>query len=196
MLLETLLYEAMSEERLASIRDIKAIVEGRLVSVVASGACLEKEANLIEGVIIAADGATSVLLHMGFDCPDIIVTDLDGPLEDILWCAYRGSLIVVHAHGDNAWLLHEIVPRTPLVAGSVQVEPLLGLAMLLPGFTDGDRAAWLAHVAGASKIRLVGWCPDAPQHPLSKRLVNPLKRRKLVIAEKLLEMLKGYRGEL
>src|ERR1700691_5212702 len=50
--------------------------------------------------IVAADGAAARCLDGGL-VPDVITTDLDGPVaSEIVACA-RGSAIVVHAHGDN-----------------------------------------------------------------------------------------------
>ena len=56
------------------------------------------------------------------------------------------------------------------------------------GFTDGDRAAFLADARGADRLVFVGWDFDDPD-------VDPLKRQKLEWAERLLRWLERRRGE-
>ena len=73
-------------------------------------------------IFIAADGATSVLLKAGV-VPEIIVTDLDGCMDDILRANQMGSIVVVHAHGDNQDLLREYVPQLRNVIGTTQTRP-------------------------------------------------------------------------
>jgi uncharacterized Rossmann fold enzyme len=56
------------------------------------------------------------------------------------------------------------------------------------GFTDGDRAAFLADHCGADRLTFLGWDFDDPE-------VGPMKRRKLAWAERLLYWLERRRGE-
>ena len=56
------------------------------------------------------------------------------------------------------------------------------------GFTDGDRAAFLADELGAADLRFVGWDFDDPA-------VGPEKARKLRWAERLLHLLERRRGD-
>ena len=58
-----------------------------------------KEYKLLDKILITADGATSAV--MNFKTPDVIVTDLDGIVEDQLEAWREGAWMVVHAHGDN-----------------------------------------------------------------------------------------------
>jgi len=66
-------------------------------------------------VLIAADGATATCLDAGL-VPAIVVTDLDGPVAAEVAANRRGSIVVVHAHGDNREALEEWVGQFP--AGS------------------------------------------------------------------------------
>ena len=79
--------------------------------------CGEKDA-----AFLAADGATAVLLRQGI-VPDIIVTDLDGPFPDILKANQEGTIVVVHAHGDNLDALQRYVPQLKRVIRHSPVPP-------------------------------------------------------------------------
>jgi len=94
----------------------------------------------------------------------------------------QGTVVVVHAHGDNIPLLRTWVPRFsgPLV-GTTQAEPF-GRIHNFGGFSDGDRAVFAAHALGAADVRLVGFDLDDPS-------VDPVKRGKLIWARRLLSLL-------
>ena len=107
-------------------------------------------------VLIAADGATAPCLEAGL-VPAVIVTDLDGPVPSEITANLRGSLVVVHAHGDNVAELERWVPEFPgELAGSWAGPPRPAL-IDVGGFTDGDRAAYLAEELGARRILLWGF---------------------------------------
>ena len=57
--------------------------------------------------LICADGAVTALLEEGV-IPDIVVTDLDGKIEDIIDSNRNGAIMVVHAHGNNMENIKEI----------------------------------------------------------------------------------------
>ncbi|MDI6725190.1 MAG: DUF115 domain-containing protein, partial [Methanobacterium sp.] len=59
-----------------------------------------KKLNLSDFTLIAADGATTALLEEN-TIPDIIVTDLDGDMDNIIKANKEGAILVVHAHGNN-----------------------------------------------------------------------------------------------
>ncbi len=149
--------------------------------------------HVSDAVHIAADGAISALRDFGLEC-DILVTDLDGSMEDILLAATEGTLPIVHAHGDNQSAVLECVPQMNHLLGSTQVEPLSNV-FLWGGFTDGDRACYLASEYGPRRIVLAGmdfgsvvgkWSkPGHTQHFLA----SPRKVMKLQIAEDLLDRL-------
>ncbi len=106
--------------------------------------------------VVAADGAAATCLEAGL-VPDAVVTDLDGPVPSEVNANRRGALVVVHAHGDNRELLEEWVPQFPgELVGSWAGPPRSGLVDE-GGFTDGDRAAYLAESAGAARVLLWGF---------------------------------------
>ena len=130
-------------------------------------------------IFVAADGATSVLLKAGV-VPGIIVTDLDGCMDDILRANQMGSIVVVHAHGDNQDLLREYMPQLRNVIGTTQTRPPRGLYNF-GGFTDGDRCVFFARYLGASEIKLIGFDFDDMG-------VTPRKHKKLAWAKRLIEL--------
>lgn len=136
------------------------------------------------GTVIAADGATSVLLHQAGRVPDIIVTDLDGAVEDQISASAQGAVVVVHAHGDNVPALRRYVPRFPgPLALTTQAEPAPPVHNY-GGFTDGDRAVILARHFGAGKITLLGFDMSAVREKEGR---DPsVKRDKLAWARKLI----------
>lgn len=138
--------------------------------------------------LIAADGATATCLAAGL-VPSVVVTDLDGPIPSEIAANRRGSLVVVHAHGDNMPALREWVPQFPgEIAGSWSGAPRPAL-LDVGGFTDGDRAAYLADHTGATRIVLWGFDfdhtsetdPDERRRKLAKLA---WARRLLVILSK------------
>ena len=130
-------------------------------------------------IFIAADGATSILLKAGV-VPEIIVTDLDGCVGDILRANQMGSVVVVHAHGDNQDKLREYVPKLRNVIGTTQTRPPHGLYNF-GGFTDGDRCVFFARYLEASEIKLIGFDFDDTS-------VTPRKHKKLAWAKRLIEL--------
>jgi uncharacterized Rossmann fold enzyme len=141
--------------------------------------------------VVAADGAAGVCLDAGI-VPAVIVTDLDGPVPREVAANRRGSLVVVQAHGDNVSALEEWVPQFPSeLAGSWAGPPRPAL-FNVGGFTDGDRAAFLAEHSGARRILLWGFDFEAVEEP------DPASRRrklaKLACAQQLLSEL-ARRGQ-
>lgn len=133
-------------------------------------------------VVIAADGATSILLSAGIT-PNIIVTDLDGNMDDEFQANEKGAIMVVHAHGDNMDALSAEVPRLKRVIGTTQSKPLKNVYNF-GGFTDGDRSVFLAQEMGAKSITLIGF-------DFKDVNVTPLKKKKLMWAEKLIDIVMG-----
>ena len=133
--------------------------------------------------LVAADAATGTCVAARL-VPDLVVTDLDGPVAPEIAANQRGSLVVVHAHGDNAPALAEWVPQFPgELAGSWAGPPGPELVDV-GGFTDGDRAAFLAEAAGARRLLLWGFDFDALGTEPPE--VRETKRRKLLWARRLL----------
>ncbi|MEA1869387.1 MAG: 6-hydroxymethylpterin diphosphokinase MptE-like protein, partial [Euryarchaeota archaeon] len=112
--------------------------------------------------------------------PDVIVTDLDGTIEDIISASRKGSFVVVHAHGDNIPAVESVVPLLSWkVLGTTQAEPFDGIYNF-GGFTDGDRCVFLAKASGAASVMLFGFDYDDPD-------VNDVKKKKLRWAKRLIE---------
>ena len=137
--------------------ELEAVI-GRKVYVFGAGPSLERalsEFDFSDGTLIAADGATTALLD--FDIvPDVIVTDLDGRISDVKLANDKGSFLVVHAHGDNKDKLVSYAPFLSRILGTCQTEPL-DIVYNFGGFTDGDRAVFLAEELGTREIVLVGF---------------------------------------
>lgn len=160
-------------------------VIGEVVTVVGHGPDLEDELDRMEVQcsLISADGSTSSLLERGL-IPDIIVTDLDGDIGAEIECNEKGSIAVIHAHGDNITAVRKWLPLFPgKITPTVQCEPF-GCLFNFGGFTDGDRAALLAQHFGASKIHLVGFDFDRPRD--KKGITKANKKRKLDWARRII----------
>ena len=136
--------------------------------------------------VVAADGATSTLLALGIR-PDIIVTDLDGDVGDQISANASGSVVFVHAHGDNMGAVSEYVPefKGPLVC-TCQCPPVEKVRNF-GGFTDGDRAACISAAIGVKRIWLAGFDFDRPAEKAGRS--PEVKARKLAWARRILEML-------
>jgi uncharacterized Rossmann fold enzyme len=120
-------------------------------------------------VLVAADGATEVLVGAGL-VPELVTTDLDGPVPVEIVANQRGSLVVVHGHGDNLDALARWVPDFPgELAGSWAGPPDPGGLIDVGGFTDGDRAVFLAEHVGARRIRLFGFDFERPREAAEPR---------------------------
>lgn len=167
-----------SNSRISSMEDVMMelhrLIEDRDVYILGAGPDLEDELSILvsekqssgawtglstgKDVLITADGATSALMRSGY-VPEIIVTDLDGGIEDQVQCLSRGSVFLVHSHGDNVNKLRSTVPRLfGSVMGTTQVNPYdAGGMQNFGGFTDGDRAAFTADHFGARSIVLLGF---------------------------------------
>ncbi len=168
-----------------SLSDANALLFGRDAIIVGNAPTLEGELDdlndsaIKEAIFVAADGATSTLLKKDI-VPEMIVTDLDGPFEAILEANQRGSIAIVHAHGDNLDALKISVPQLGRIIGTVQCRPPEGLYNF-GGFTDGDRSVFLAKELGASSISLLGF-------DFEDESVTPRKKKKLAWAKRLIDM--------
>ena len=174
-------------EEVADGRDdvglLEALIRGRAVTVCGNAPSLPDELDRIEGTVLAADAAAEVLAGHGIR-PDAVFTDLDGATDVFVDLSRQGTVMVVHAHGDNVPLLRHWVPLLPgpLVA-TTQAAPLPHVHNF-GGFTDGDRAVFAADDLGAASIRIIGF-------DLADKNVDPVKRGKLYWAGELLRLI-GY----
>ncbi|MDI6888610.1 MAG: DUF115 domain-containing protein [Methanocellales archaeon] len=176
ILSESLKERSLSTQRLHKLLHQKSII------VCGNASSLKEELESVDvsnRMIIAADGATSVLLEHAI-LPDIVVTDLDGDMDDIISADRLGSVIVVHAHGDNIPAIKRYVPLLNHVIGSAQSTPLKNIYNF-GGFTDGDRCVFMAHHFDAESVTLLGFdFEDAG--------VSPIKKKKLQWARRLIKM--------
>ena len=147
-------------------------------------------------IIISADGATKALLEENI-IPDIIVSDLDGDLNAIFESNERGSIVVVHAHGDNLNNIKTYAPKLKNIVGSSQVPKDILYLINYGGFTDGDRCCFFAEHFGAKRIILCGMdfgeYTTKYSRPYLKNDVekaDDIKIKKLQYAEKLINWLK------
>ncbi len=153
---------------------------------------LKEDFDLGVFTLVAADGATSALLEESI-LPDIIVTDLDGAMDDIIRANKAGSFIVVHAHGNNLERLRVYLPKLRNILGTTQTPPI-GDLHNFGGFTDGDRAVFLAVELGAKLIILAGMDfgdiitrYSRPQISEMTRKADEIKKLKLEYAKKLID---------
>ncbi|MDD4137804.1 MAG: DUF115 domain-containing protein [Methanoregula sp.] len=166
-----------------NLLSLVTLTDGNEVTVCGNAPCLKKELGTIRGVVFAADAAAEVLEDHGIR-PDVIFTDLDGATDRFLDMNREGTIVVIHAHGDNIPLLKHWVPRfTGPVVATTQASPLPHVHNF-GGFTDGDRAVFAADELGASSVTLAGFDLDDTD-------VDPVKWGKLHIARKLLALI-GY----
>ncbi len=172
---------------LAALEEIKVGFPARAM-VCGGGPQLANELSsiAIDDFVVAADSATTVLIEAEIEV-GMIVTDLDGIVEDQIALNSEGVPVFVHAHGDNMDAVARYVPRFPgPVVGTCQCAPPGGLVNL-GGFTDGDRAACIASALGARTILLAGFDFENPSDKPGK--ARELKLRKLGWAKEILDEL-------
>lgn len=164
---------------------LSALCKGSDVTVCGNAPCLKDELGTInpDSMVFAADAAADVLFRHGIR-PAAVFTDFDGATDQFLDMNEAGTIMVVHAHGDNIPLLKYWMPRFkgPVVA-TTQSTPLPHVHNF-GGFTDGDRAVFAADALGAWAITIIGF-------DLDDKNVDPVKRGKLFWARRLLALL-GY----
>ena len=139
-------------------------------------------------VVFAASTAADILVDAGIPV-DLLVTDLDKNPESARSFTESGIPVAAHAHGDNVPLVKEHVPifDTSYVLGTTQAAPVDAVSNF-GGFTDGDRAAFLADHLGASELVFPGWNFD-------DLTVDEEKAQKLEWAERLLYWLETRRDD-
>jgi uncharacterized Rossmann fold enzyme len=176
-------------DQLVPLAELRGMLRGKHVFVFGDGPTL---ANDIQGydfrsVRVAADGATTKLMDRDI-LPDIIVTDLDGQVEDQVEANAKGSIVVVHAHGDNQDAVQEWVPRFKgRLVGTTQSKPIKDVHNF-GGFTDGDRCAYLCDHFGAVSVILVAFNFDDTDQEYMRSL-GETKLRKLTWGGMLLSAL-------
>ncbi|MEF8782944.1 MAG: 6-hydroxymethylpterin diphosphokinase MptE-like protein [Haloarculaceae archaeon] len=182
------LYDLLADRETRQPADIDW--SGGTVAIAGGGPSLESELEAARSAdsVLAASTAADRLRdqRVAVDC---LVTDLDKHPGTVVSLTREGVPVVAHAHGDNIPTVREVVPETD----SAALVPTTQAAPRPPvrnfgGFTDGDRAAFLADHLGATRLTFPGWDFDDPS-------VGPAKARKLRWAERLLYWLERRRGE-
>jgi len=165
-------------------------LDGATVAIAGAGPSLEAEAAqaVDADVVLAASTATDRLRAEGI-AVDCMVTDLDKNADSGRELTAAGTPVVVHAHGDNIPALEAHAPAydSEFVVPTTQAAPAPPVQNY-GGFTDGDRAAFLADHFGAQSLVFPGWDFEDPS-------VTAEKARKLRWAERLLFWLEQRRGE-
>ncbi|GAB3417687.1 DUF115 domain-containing protein [Haloparvum alkalitolerans] len=171
--------------RLAFLEDATVAVAGAAPSLTTRS---DIAAARAADAVVAASTAADALREEGVTV-DLMVTDLDKNPETARDLTADGTPVAAHAHGDNVPAVREWLPAFEADATLVttQAEPR-GAVENFGGFTDGDRAAFLADHFGAAELRFVGWEFDDPR-------VAEAKARKLDWAARLLGWLERRRGE-
>ena len=143
-----------------------------------------RDADSVFAASVAADSLRAAGVPV-----DCMVTDLDKNPDTVRRLTREGVPVVVHAHGDNRDLLDRVVPDCDAehVLPTTQAAPA-GRVQNFGGFTDGDRAAFLADHLGAAELRFPGWELEDPT-------VDAPKAAKLRWAARLLRWLERRRGE-
>ena len=177
----------LTEIKTVSLSELKIAISGKPALICGNAPNFRKELSEIDlsaFVIIAADGAAAVLMDIGC-VPEVICTDLDGNSEsdiekEIMACEL-GSIVLIHAHGDNIDKLEKYVPRFKRFIATTQARPF-DKVYNFGGFSDGDRCVFVAREFGAKKIRLAAFDFEDPN-------VNPIKKKKLKWAKELIGIL-------
>ena len=192
-----LLDEILSTEGCLTLNDLaeivgfsdKFIVFGAGPSIKEHIQMLKQDYDLKDYVLVSADGATTAMIEEKL-VPDIVATDLDGNIDDILLANIRGANIVIHAHGDNIEKIASLSSFFNNVLGTTQAQPV-GNLYNFGGFTDGDRAIFLSVALGASEITLAGMDfgdivtkYSRPNLPDVLGQADEFKKKKLLYAEK------------
>ena len=171
--------------------------------IVGSGPSLETDLNsfkqhfnLVNLVTIAVDGSCSLFRQLQI-IPNILVTDLDGEWSAIRWAISHGAITLIHAHGDNEYLIKRFFEDNENLSEKTNVwgttQNLLTTKLFnFGGFTDGDRAIFLSFHFQSPLIGLMGF--DFGETIGKYSTLNPTitkdpikKRKKFKIALSLLD---------
>jgi uncharacterized Rossmann fold enzyme len=177
-----------------SIKKISKLIKGKTVFVIGTGPSLSLAIPVLKNfkttLKIVADSAVKPLVENEIK-PDIIVTDLDGDEDSLIRVGKTNSIFVVHAHGDNIAKLC-LAENFKNCIGTTQTRSFNNIQNF-GGFTDGDRAVFLASYFEAKKIILLGmdFGKRIGKYSQTKPSDRKIKLRKLRKGKSLLEWLSG-----
>lgn len=181
-----------TENRMKSIvKDASFVLLGPCISIEEIEAMVRTDILPNAYQAVSVGRATELLLGAGL-APTLVFTDLDGGTESDIEASERGSVAIIHAHGDNMPPLREWVPKfSGPVVPTCQCRPFEGI-FNWGGFTDGDRAYCALHHFMAREIRLVGFDFE---EPCGGKTVDPsVKRRKLGWAKRIIDSVNAERA--
>ncbi len=207
-----LLEEHNSQGYESIIKQVKNFKKDK-VWIFGAGPSLEKDFQIFVNnyskstdLLVGVDGACLFLEEQGYS-PDIIFSDLDGSVTAIENLLEKGSILILHAHGDNFPLVKKAFSRLQKYSllGTVQTEPDEPFLYNFGGFTDGDRAiaatlTWYASV----KVILLGFTFGTIQGKYSKpeklqdhAEASEFKLKKLTFAKEFIKTLAEiYPGQI
>ncbi|WP_304093466.1 6-hydroxymethylpterin diphosphokinase MptE-like protein [Methanobrevibacter ruminantium] len=187
--------EEFSDEIMEKKDTSKFIVVGAGPSIKKHIKYVKENYDLNDYLIVSADGATTAMLEDDL-VPDIVATDLDGKMDDLLAANSLGSYFVVHAHGDNEELIVKWTTSFDKILGTTQSKPV-GHLYNFGGFTDGDRAMFFTLALGCEEMVLAGMDFGTNVTKYSRPNIegatgpaDEIKTKKLIFAERLLAWIK------
>ena len=146
------------------------------------GAAINHSLSIPNSSLIVADGALRACLEKDI-IPELIISDLDGYLPDMLWATQNGSKIIIHAHGDNISRVHQYSAKlNPICMTSTYPSDS---TFCWGGFTDGDRATMMSLSLGCASIKLLGF--DFNKVGSFSGEYSPRKIEKLVWAQRIID---------
>jgi uncharacterized Rossmann fold enzyme len=174
-------------KKFCSIKKIENVIRNKDIVIFGAGPSLKNSIlkyheRFEDNFKIAADGATTALLENDY-LPDVIVTDLDGRISDQIKASSLGSIIVLHAHGDNIKKINKYFEKFKGdLIGTTHINPRSYVNLHnFGGFTDGDRAVFLADHLHARRIFLIGFdfTGKIGKYSFAKNKDKELKMKKL-----------------
>jgi uncharacterized Rossmann fold enzyme len=171
------------------LKRLETMIHGRAVNVFGAGPSLDNLDRVPDSINIAADGACTFFLERG-TVPDIVVTDLDGKVEDLIMADKGGALIMLHAHGGNKSKIEKWAGKFNNPYGTTQATPF-GNLLNFGGFTDGDRSGFIAEHCKPARITFYGmdFESEPGRHSFTPPHAIARKKEKLKWARKLVDIL-------
>ena len=146
------------------------------------GAAINQSFSIPNSSLIVADGPLRACLQRNI-IPELIISDLDGYIPDIIWATQNGSKIIIHAHGDNISRVHQYSAKlNPICMTSTYPSDS---TFCWGGFTDGDRATMMSLSLGCASIKLLGF--DFNKVGSFSGEYSPRKMEKLVWAQRIID---------
>jgi hypothetical protein len=196
----SIISKLVRNKNLATVSELAELIYGKHVYIFGAGKSLEEKVkngtlHQIDSfcddestAIIAVDGATSALLKNNI-MPDIIMTDLDGNVDDQIAANEQGAIVVIHAHGHNMAAMKKYMSRfTGKIFATTQSTPIKNVHNFC-GFTDGDRAVFMAEYFMARCVKLIGFDFSGEASEFSPT-ESAIKAKKMLWGKILIERIK------